>query len=146
MFTNKIVGSDKAIFVIITSVPFAEKAKLWIFIIYTFWKTSVKNLLCKQGCSHENRAEFFFGFFENSNHTCFLSDLRWHTKTTFFSITQTKTIWHVCLRTIPFQRWILYVDNNLVISLDAAAEHTSVRWQTERVIWSLQNTSQTSLR
>lgn len=35
-----------------------------------------------------------------------------------------KKIWHVCLRTIPFQRWILYVDNNLVISLGAAAEHT----------------------
>lgn len=32
--------------------------------------------------------------------------------------------WHVCLRTILFQRWILYVDNNLVISLGAAAEHT----------------------
>lgn len=47
-------------------------------------------------------------------------------KTKFFSITHTqkKRIWHVCLRTIPFQRWILYVDNNLVISLGAAAEHT----------------------
>lgn len=33
-------------------------------------------------------------------------------------------ICHVCLRTIPFQRCILYVDNNLVISLGAAAEHT----------------------
>lgn len=36
----------------------------------------------------------------------------------------TKTGWHVCLRTVQFQRWISYVDNSAVISLGAAAEHT----------------------
>lgn len=40
------------------------------------------------------------------------------------TILLTNTIRNVCLRAIPFQRTILYVGNNLVISLDTAAEQT----------------------
>ena len=40
------------------------------------------------------------------------------------TILLTNTIRNVCLRAIPFQRRILYVGNNLVISLDTAAEQT----------------------